>query len=123
MRHGIAYLSEDRRRLGLSMPQSVASNITLPAIRSYPTPFGLLDRDAEKAAAGGFRDRLHIRTASLLTPVGNLSGGNQQKTMLAKWLNVAPRSSSSTNRPGGSTSVPRPTSTSSSTISLVTASP
>ena len=51
----------------------------------------LLDRNAEKAAAGGFRDRLHIRTASLLTPVGNLSGGNQQKTMLAKWLNVAPR--------------------------------
>ena len=91
MRLGIAYLSEDRRRLGLSMPQSVASNITLPAIRSYRTPFGLLDRKAEEAAAGGFRDRLHIRTASLRTPVGNLSGGNQQKTMLARWLNVAPR--------------------------------
>jgi rhamnose transport system ATP-binding protein len=91
MRLGIAYLSEDRRRLGLSMPQSVASNITLPAIRNYRTPFGLLDRSAEDATAGRFRDRLSIRTASLRTPVGNLSGGNQQKTMLARWLNVAPR--------------------------------
>ena len=91
MRLGIAYLSEDRRRLGLSMPQSVASNITLPAIGNYRTPFGLLDRNAEEAVAGRFRERLQIRTASLRTPVGNLSGGNQQKTMLAKWLNVAPR--------------------------------
>ncbi len=88
---GIAYLSEDRRRLGLSMPQSVASNITLPAIGNYRTPFGLLDRSAEEAVAGRFRDRLSIRTASLRTPVGNLSGGNQQRTMLARWLNVAPR--------------------------------
>ena len=43
------------------------------------------------ATAASFRDRLNIRTTSLDTPVGNLSGGNQQKTMLAKWLNVAPR--------------------------------
>ncbi len=91
MRLGIAYLSEDRRRLGLSMPQSVASNITLPAIDSYRTPFGLLDRRAEESVAASYRDRLSIRTASLRTPVGNLSGGNQQKTMLARWLNVAPR--------------------------------
>ena len=73
------------------MPQSVASNITLPAIGNYRTPFGLLDRSAEEAVAGRFRDRLSIRTPSLRTPVGNLSGGNQQKTMLARWLNVAPR--------------------------------
>ena len=63
----------------------------MPAIRKYRTPFGLLDRSAEDDAAGRFRDRLSIRTASLRTPVGNLSGGNQQKTMLARWLNVAPR--------------------------------
>ncbi len=58
MRLGIAYLSEDRRRLGLSMPQSVASNITLPAIGNYRTPLGLLDRGAEETVAGRFRDRL-----------------------------------------------------------------
>ena len=62
MRLGIAYLSEDRRRLGLSMPQSVASNITLPAINNYRTRFGLLDRDAEEAVAVAF-GRSAIRTA------------------------------------------------------------
>ena len=91
MHLGIAYLSEDRRKLGLSMPQSVASNITLPSLGAYRTPLGLLDRGAERRTAERFRDRLSIRTTSLLTPVGNLSGGNQQKTMLARWLNVEPR--------------------------------
>ncbi len=88
---GIAYLTEDRRRLGLSLPQSVTSNITLPRIGSFRGRFGLVDRRAEQRTASTFRDRLSIRTATLDTPVGNLSGGNQQKTMLAKWLNVAPR--------------------------------
>jgi rhamnose transport system ATP-binding protein len=91
LRLGIAYLSEDRRGLGLSLPQSVTANITLPRLGTYRTPFGLLDARAERSAAGSFRDRLQIRTDSLSTPAGNLSGGNQQKTMLAKWLNVAPR--------------------------------
>jgi rhamnose transport system ATP-binding protein len=88
---GIAYMTEDRRKLGLSLPQSVTANITLPRIAAFRGRFGLVDRDSERATAGSFRERLNIRTASLDTPVGNLSGGNQQKTMLAKWLNVAPR--------------------------------
>jgi rhamnose transport system ATP-binding protein len=88
---GIAYMTEDRRKLGLSLPQSVTSNITLPRIGAFRGRFGLVDRDAERRTAASFRDRLHIRTTSLDTPVANLSGGNQQKTMLAKWLNVAPR--------------------------------
>ena len=88
---GIAYMTEDRRKLGLSLPQSVTSNITLPQIAAFRGRFGLVDREAERRTAALFRDRLHVRTPSLDTPVGNLSGGNQQKTMLAKWLNVAPR--------------------------------
>jgi rhamnose transport system ATP-binding protein len=88
---GIAYMTEDRRKVGLSLPQSVTANITLPRIAAFRGRFGLVDRDAERATAASFRDRLNIRTASLDTPVGNLSGGNQQKAMLAKWLNVAPR--------------------------------
>ena len=88
---GIAYMTEDRRKLGLSLPQSVTSNITLPRIAAFRGRFGLVDRDAERRTAASFRDRLNIRTDSLDTPVGNLSGGNQQKTMLAKWLNVAPK--------------------------------
>ena len=91
LRHGIAYLSEDRRKLGLSMPQSVTANITMATLRRYRTGLGLLDRSGERAAAGALRDRLGIRTASLAAPVSRLSGGNQQKTMLAKWLNAGPR--------------------------------
>jgi len=88
--HGIAYVSEDRRRLGLSMPQSVTSNVTLPGLRKFVSRWGLVDRDAERRTAERYRDRLAIRTPSLNTPVANLSGGNQQKVMLAKWLDVEP---------------------------------
>ena len=89
--HGIAYLSEDRRHVGLSLPQSVTSNVTLPSLRRYASRLGLVDRRAERTAAEGFRERLRIHTAGLSQPVGLLSGGNQQKTMLAKWLNTEPR--------------------------------
>ena len=90
MENGIAYLSEDRRRLGLSLPQSIAANITLTTLRRYVTRLRLLDSRAERHVAEGFRDRLRIRTASVETPVERLSGGNQQKTMLAKWLTSDP---------------------------------
>jgi rhamnose transport system ATP-binding protein len=88
--HGIAYVSEDRRGLGLSMPQSITANITLPALRRYVSRLRLVDGDAEREVAKRFRRRLNIRTPSLAQPVGLLSGGNQQKTMLAKWLNTGP---------------------------------
>jgi len=91
VRHGIAYLSEDRRKLGLSMPQSVAANISLPILRRYTNAFRLVDRSAERAVAERFRAELSIRTPNLDAPVANLSGGNQQKVMLAKWLNTEPR--------------------------------
>jgi rhamnose transport system ATP-binding protein len=90
MRTGIAYLSEDRRKLGLSMPQSVTANITLATLRRYISRFGLVSGSAERVTADEYRDKLNIRTRSLDTPVEQLSGGNQQKTMLAKWLNVRP---------------------------------
>jgi rhamnose transport system ATP-binding protein len=87
---GIAYLSEDRRHVGLSLPQSVTANITLPSLRRYVSRLGLVNGAAERSAAERFRRQLSIRTAGLSQPVGLLSGGNQQKTMLAKWLNTEP---------------------------------
>jgi rhamnose transport system ATP-binding protein len=87
---GIAYVSEDRRRVGLSLPQSVTANITLPGLRRFVTRWRLLDGTAERRAADVYRQRLRIVSPSLLTPVGNLSGGNQQKVMLAKWLETKP---------------------------------
>ncbi len=89
--YGIAYLSEDRRHVGLSLPQSITANITLPSLGRYAPRLGLVDRRAERKAAEGFRTRLRIRTPGLNQAVGLLSGGNQQKTMLAKWLNTEPR--------------------------------
>jgi rhamnose transport system ATP-binding protein len=88
--HGIAYLSEDRRHVGLSLPQSVTANITLPSLRRYVSRLGLVNGAAERSVAERFRRQLSIRTAGLSQPVGLLSGGNQQKTMLAKWLNTEP---------------------------------
>ena len=90
MRAGIAYLSEDRRSLGLSLPQTITANITLSTLHRYVSRLGLIDFGAERAVAERFRRRLSIRTSSVDTPVEQLSGGNQQKTMLAKWLNTEP---------------------------------
>jgi len=91
LRRGIAYMSEDRRGIGLSMPMSIATNITLPMLRNYVSRLGLVRVGAEDATAEQFRQRLSIRTPSVHEQVGRLSGGNQQKVMLSKWLNTRPR--------------------------------
>ena len=90
-RLGIAYVSEDRRKFGIAMAETVTANITLPMLDSYSSALGLIDKGAERADADAFRAQLDIRTTSMDVPVGTLSGGNQQKVMLAKWLNTKPR--------------------------------
>ena len=91
LRKGIAYMTEDRRHLGLTMPMSITSNISLPMLRLYLSRFGLVQRPAEEVTAEQFRKRLSIRTPSIQHPVAMLSGGNQQKVMLSKWLNTRPQ--------------------------------
>jgi rhamnose transport system ATP-binding protein len=88
---GIAYVTEDRRQLGLSMPQSVTTNITLPQMKRYVTSLGLIDSRLEAETAEKYKQQLSIRTPSVQHQVGKLSGGNQQKVMLAKWLNTEPK--------------------------------
>ncbi len=88
---GIAYVSEDRRQLGLSMPQSITTNITLPTLRQYLSKLGLIKFDAERETAEAFRKQLNIRAPNVQHQVGKLSGGNQQKVMLSKWLNAKPK--------------------------------
>jgi rhamnose transport system ATP-binding protein len=90
MRLGIAYVSEDRRQLGLVLPMSIFANITLPALRRYLNRFGLVRTGLERRSAEGFRTRLAIRAPSVDLAVAKLSGGNQQKVMLSKWLNTNP---------------------------------
>jgi len=90
MRLGLALVPEDRRRQGLVLDTSVARNATM-AIRDKLTRFGLLFARPENAAAREWAGRLEVKTASLDTEVGTLSGGNQQKVVLAKWLATNPR--------------------------------
>jgi rhamnose transport system ATP-binding protein len=91
LKHGIAYVTEDRRQLGLAMPMTITSNISLPMLSKYLTRLGLLKRKEERNTAEEFRQNLDIRTPSVSIPVEKLSGGNQQKVMLSKWLNAQPR--------------------------------
>jgi rhamnose transport system ATP-binding protein len=91
LRLGIAYVTEDRRQLGLTMPMSITTNISLPMLRKYTSTLGLVSRSAENLTAEKFRERLLIRTPSVDLVVGKLSGGNQQKVMLSKWLNTRPQ--------------------------------
>jgi rhamnose transport system ATP-binding protein len=91
LRMGIAYTTEDRHALGLVMPLSIAANITLPSLSSYLGPLGILKHAREVASARKFKDRLRIRAASVEAAAESLSGGNQQKVVLSKWLNTTPR--------------------------------
>src|SRR5581483_9875836 len=88
---GIAYVSEDRRALGLVMPMSITANISLPMLREYLSALGIINFAAETRTAQQFRERLAIRTPTVQVPVAKLSGGNQQKVMLSKWLNARPQ--------------------------------
>lgn len=88
---GIAYMSEDRLQLGLTLPMPIVTNISLPMLREYLSRVGLVRQSQEVAVAEQFRKRLSIRTPSVRTRVGQLSGGNQQKVMLSKWLNTRPQ--------------------------------
>lgn len=91
LRLGIAYMTEDRRQIGLTMPMSITNNISLPMLHQYLSRLGLILRSAEDATADYYRERLSIRTPSIHQSVGMLSGGNQQKVMLSKWLNTRPK--------------------------------
>jgi rhamnose transport system ATP-binding protein len=88
---GIAYVSEDRRKLGLAVSMPLFANISLPSLRKFLRRFGLVDRRSENEMAEGHRERLVIRSPDINIEVGKLSGGNQQKVMLAKWLETNPR--------------------------------
>jgi rhamnose transport system ATP-binding protein len=88
---GIAYSTEDRRQLGLVMPLSIAANVSLPSLPRFLSPAGMVRRAEERATAEAFRQRLSIRAASVDTPAASLSGGNQQKVVISKWLETNPK--------------------------------
>jgi rhamnose transport system ATP-binding protein len=87
---GLALVPEDRRQQGLIMELSVERNATLPRRWSL-SRLGLLLGRAERRSARTWAERLQVRAARLADPVATLSGGNQQKVVLAKWLATEPR--------------------------------
>lgn len=84
--HGIAYLSEDRKRYGLAMKLDVESNIILSALSKFLRFFGWINRGKSNITANQYVQKLAIKTPSLQQKVSNLSGGNQQKVIIGKWL-------------------------------------
>jgi ribose transport system ATP-binding protein len=87
---GVFLAPEDRKRHGLVLPMTIAQNVSLPALAPRPR-LALLDRAAERRAADGEVARFRVKTPSVHRPVVNLSGGNQQKVVLGKWLALSPR--------------------------------
>ncbi|MCS6845773.1 MAG: sugar ABC transporter ATP-binding protein [Caldilineales bacterium] len=87
---GLAYVTEDRKAKGLILIQDVKSNITLANLREIARR-GVVNDNAEVKVANEYRVSLNIKTPSVEQKVRNLSGGNQQKVSLAKWLFVKPR--------------------------------
>jgi rhamnose transport system ATP-binding protein len=90
IRHGIGYLPEDRRQHGVILDMQVAMNVSLASLGSVSN-WGLIDTRKENALGRRYVDQLRVKTPSLAAQAGQLSGGNQQKVALARWLAIHPR--------------------------------
>ncbi|HBB87715.1 MAG TPA: D-xylose ABC transporter ATP-binding protein [Blastocatellia bacterium] len=90
IKQGIGFVTEDRKRFGLVLDQTILNNMTLAALKRISGRF-VADVDAEAAAGGRAMKDLRVKAKSVFTIAGTLSGGNQQKVVLAKWLLTNPR--------------------------------
>jgi len=87
---GVYLAPEDRKRHGLVLPMTIAQNTSLPNVGNY-SGWGWLDRATERRVAQAEVTRLRTKTPSIMQKCVNLSGGNQQKVVLGKWLAMSPR--------------------------------
>jgi putative multiple sugar transport system ATP-binding protein len=87
--HGIAYVTEDRKHYGLNLIDTVNRNISLTALGKVARR-GIVDEQGERQVAEGFRKSMNIKAPTVFEPVGKLSGGNQQKVVLSKWIFADP---------------------------------
>jgi ribose transport system ATP-binding protein len=90
IRHGVYLVPEDRRTAGLITDMPIRENVTLPALRRYARG-GLISFDREREGSKEVCGRLNVKAPSVEALAGNLSGGNQQKVVLAKWLSLEPK--------------------------------
>jgi D-xylose transport system ATP-binding protein len=90
--HGIALLTEDRKAFGLFLDQSIAFNTTISSLETISTGLiGVIDSTRERILVEKYVARLDVKAPDIDAIVGTLSGGNQQKTILGKWLNTSPK--------------------------------
>ncbi|MEU1003302.1 multiple monosaccharide ABC transporter ATP-binding protein [Streptomyces tibetensis] len=89
VRHGIAYVTEDRKHYGLNLIDTINRNISLSALGKVAKR-GIVDEQAERRVSEGFRKSMNIKAPTVSEPVGKLSGGNQQKVVLSKWIFAGP---------------------------------
>jgi putative multiple sugar transport system ATP-binding protein len=89
IKHGIAYVTEDRKRYGLHLIDTISRNVSLAALRKVSDKFVISERE-EATSAEGFRKQMNIKAPDVATVVGTLSGGNQQKVVLSKWIFTDP---------------------------------
>lgn len=87
--NGLAYATEDRKRFGLNLIEDIKRNISLASLKSFVS-FGLVNGNEEFKKASEYRESMNIKAPSVLSVTGQLSGGNQQKVVLSKWINVNP---------------------------------
>jgi putative multiple sugar transport system ATP-binding protein len=90
IRAGIAYVTEDRKGDGLFLIQDIKSNITAANLKGISSK-GVINDNEEVKVSKGYKDSMNIKAPSVEQTVGNLSGGNQQKVSLGKWLFVGPK--------------------------------
>ena len=91
LKAGIAYVPEDRLSQGLIMPQSIFSNLTVTMLKKFLGFLGLIDKGKSRPLANDWVERLDIRISNMDAAVETLSGGNQQKVVLSKWLATEPK--------------------------------
>lgn len=84
--HGIGLIPEDRARQGLLLSQSITRNVTLASQQLFRRPLGRIDGMAERDAVESYRQQLEINCTGISQPVAELSGGNQQKVIISRWL-------------------------------------
>lgn len=90
IKEGIAYVTEDRKGNGLILMDEIRTNITLANLQELSKNKGVINKNEEIKVANYYKSSLNIRSYSIAQKVGNLSGGNQQKVSLGKWLFVNP---------------------------------
>ena len=88
--HGLAYVTEDRKGNGLILSNPLRVNTTLANLKGVSNNMGIIDFDKEYAVAEEYRQKLRTKSTGVEQNVGNLSGGNQQKVLLAKWMFADP---------------------------------